>query len=165
MNCRDTELLILAERDSVLTSEQRASLSTHVAGCPRCRQLRSTLSEAMTGFRHDAATVAVPDAAEAWRELSAGLHETPAKPERKRRPLAPINWFGAPLAAAAAVSFAFFVGRPSAPTLSPSTSVAESARADYVEAGDVNASTMVYVDKDSGWLVVWAADAGTKVSE
>ena len=32
------------------------------------------------------------------------------------------------------------------------------AGADFVEAGDPNASTMVYVDKDSGWLVVWATD-------
>ncbi|MEN9403282.1 MAG: hypothetical protein RL091_1985, partial [Verrucomicrobiota bacterium] len=38
------------------------------------------------------------------------------------------------------------------------------ARAEYVEAGDVNASTMVYVDKESGWLVVWATNVDTKTS-
>jgi len=32
------------------------------------------------------------------------------------------------------------------------------AGADYVEAGNPNASTMVYVDKESGWLVVWVTD-------
>ena len=34
----------------------------------------------------------------------------------------------------------------------------EVAQAEYVEAGNVDASTIVYVDKDSGWLVVWATD-------
>ena len=33
---------------------------------------------------------------------------------------------------------------------------------DFVEAGDTSASTMVYVDKDSGWLVVWATDGEVK---
>jgi hypothetical protein len=46
---------------------------------------------------------------------------------------------------------------PAAPTGSES---AMAVHADYVEAGNPAASTMVYVDKESGWLVVWAADAG-----
>ena len=69
-----------------------------------------------------------------------------------------------------AIAFAFFVNPTSAPVAMPPSpmatevATAEVARADYVEAGDTNASTMVYVDKDSGWLVVWASDADTKTS-
>ena len=159
MNCRAIETLLLAERDGVLTREQRAALVAHVASCAACRQLRATLGEALNSFQADAAQITVPDADAAWRELSAVLPETPANPA-KRRPLAPIIWFGAPLAAAAAITFAIFITRPTAMHPEARGPVAENARADYVEAGDTNASTLVYVDKDSGWLVVWAAADG-----
>lgn len=153
MNCRDSESLILAERDGTLTNEQRAALSDHVAACPTCAQLRTSLRTALAAYKADVATIPVPDADEAWREVQSRLH----KPARKR-PLAPVIWFTAPLAAAAAIALAFFAGRsPQASDLPPSGSF-ETARADYVEAGDANASTMVFVDKDSGWLVVWATD-------
>ena len=42
------------------------------------------------------------------------------------------------------------------PMTSPDTAAAH---VDYVIPGDPAASTMVYVDQDSGWLVVWAESA------
>jgi hypothetical protein len=60
-----------------------------------------------------------------------------------------VFWLGLPLAAAAAVAFVF---------LNPQTSAPETARAEFVETGETAGSTMVYVDKESGWLVVWAAE-------
>ena len=183
MNCRDNESLILAERDGALTKEQSAALSDHVAACPSCHKLRADLATALAAFKTDIASVRVPDAGEAWRDLQGRLHESPQP--AKKRPLAPIIWFATPLAAAAAIVLVFLGGGlpsahppaavdaleppppPPAP-VSPALVAAiadEVARADYVEAGDVNASTMVYVDKDSGWLVVWATDAtDTKTS-
>ncbi len=187
MTCRDNESLILAERDGVLTKEQQAALSDHVAACASCRKLRADLATALDAFKNDIANVPVPDADEAWRDLQARLH-APTK-TTKKSPLAPVIWFGSSLAAAAAIALAMLVGRTpppaSLPMPPPPESVAvaavapapapapasvpnranadailaEVARAEYVEAGDVNASTMVYVDKDSGWLVVWATDA------
>lgn len=166
MNCRDIESLILAERDGVLTREQHAALSDHVAACPACLQLRTSLNTALESLQADVAGVSVPDASESWRELQAKL----PKPARTR-PLAPVIWFGAPLAAAAAIAFAFFVTRPVTPTAPGEIVIAQPlhdpsviAGADFVEAGDPNATTLVYVDKESGWLVVWAtgADAGSK---
>ena len=163
MNCRDSESLILAERDGVLTPEQHAALSDHVAACPACRQLRISLSTALDSFQADVAAISVPDASETWRELQAKLHQ----PARKR-PLAPVIWFSAPLAAAAAVAIAFFAIRPAAPTAPDAIVLAQPlhdpsiiAGADFVEAGDPNAITLVYVDKESGWLVVWATDSAT----
>jgi anti-sigma factor RsiW len=173
MNCRDSENLILAERDGVLTNEQRAGLSAHLGACPACQQLQLTLNAALDRYQADAASVQVPDADEAWRELRAEI-QGGAKSKRKR-PLAPIVWLATPLAAAAAIALAFIATRP-APVGAPETVpvVATAARstppppiydpsiiagADFVEAGDPNASTMVYVDKESGWLVVWATDA------
>ena len=166
MNCRDNESLILAERDGALTKDQLAALSDHVATCPACHQLRANLATALDAYQAEVAAIPVPDTDEAWRDLQAKLPGAVGKSSRKR-PLAPIIWFSAPLAAAAAIAVAFFVNRPtpatppgelafSAPPYDPSTI----AGADFVEAGDPNASTLVYVDKESGWLVVWATDAG-----
>jgi anti-sigma factor RsiW len=166
MNCRDNEFLILAERDGGLTTEQRAALSDHVATCPACAQLRTSLRTALDAYKTDVAAIPVPNADEAWRDLQSRLHQ----PTRKR-PLAPVIWFGAPLAAAAAIAVAFLVTRPATSTPSGELAVTPPlydsstiAGADFVEAGDPDASVMVFVDKESGWLVVWAADADTKTS-
>lgn len=170
MNCRDSESLILAERDGALTKVQLASLSDHVAACPACHQLRTRVAAALDAYQADVAAIPVPDADEAWRDLQARLHGGESKSSRKR-PLAPVIWFTAPLAAAAAIAIAFLVTKPipstpsgelafTPPPYDPSTI----AGADFVEAGDPNASTMVYVDKESGWLVVWATDVDTKTS-
>ena len=148
MNCRDIEPLLLNERDGVLTPEQHAALAAHVAACPACRQLRTTYGEAVTFLKTDAANITVPDADQEWRTLRAQLRGETAKPAKKRR-LAPIIWFSAPLAAAAALAIGFFVFRPAAPQAP-------------VESGDASVSTIAYVDKDSGWLVVWATESETK---
>jgi hypothetical protein len=111
------------------------------------------------------AAIPVPKADEAWRDLRSQLQQ----PARKR-PMAPIIWFGAPVAAAAALAIAFFITRPapSEPSgelaLTPVYDSSIIAGADYVEAGDPDASVMVFVDKESGWLVVWATDADAKTS-
>jgi anti-sigma factor RsiW len=170
MNCRDIEPLLLAERDSVLTNDQHASLERHVAACPACQQLRARLREAIEAFRTDAANIPVPDAEAEWHTLRAQLHGERAKPA-KTRPLAPVIWFGSSLAAAAALAFVYF-GASSQPTpavTSPQptpavTAAPQIAQAEFVEAGDSAASTIVYVDKDSGWLVVWAANTAPKTS-
>ena len=150
MNCRDIEPLLLNERDGVLTPEQHAALVAHVSDCPACRQLRTTYGEAVTFLKTDAANVTVPNADQEWRTLRAQLRGETAKPAKKRR-LAPIIWFSAPLAAAAALAIGFFVFRPATPPAS-------------VESGDASAATIAYVDKDSGWLVVWATDGESNTS-
>ena len=157
MNCRDVETLLLAEKDGVLTKDQHAALASHVAECPACRQMRSALILGLDGLRAEAAEVAIPNAEEEWQALRTRLHAVEAKPTEKRK-LAPIIWLGTPLAAVAAIAIAFFVEVPVPP--SP-----EIARADFVETADTNTSTMVYVDKESGWLVVWAADNVARPTE
>ncbi len=171
MNCRAASPLLYAERDGVLTPAQHAELGRHCASCLDCQQLRADLAAGAAVWRAQVANVAVPPADAEWRKVQSMIHAPGAKRKRK---LAPVIWLSAPLAAAAAIAFAFFVsptqppaGSPPAPPPPPlATEVAATdvAHADYVEAGDSNASTMVYVDKDSGWLVVWAADAEAKSS-
>ncbi len=157
MNCRDIEPLLLAERDGVLTSDEHATLAKHVSGCPACRHSRAAYGEAVAFMKTDAANVSVPDADGEWRSIKARLRSEAGK-SNKKRPLAPIIWFAVPLAAAAALAITFF-GEP-APVAAPSHKVAVSPS----DASGANAPTIAYVDKDSGWLVVWAADADAKKS-
>ena len=161
MYCRNIEPMVLAERDGGLTPDQYAALERHVATCPACRQFRATLNAALDTFKTDTASVTVPEAEGEWRTVRGRLREERSR-FAQRRKFAPLLWFGAPGAAAAAVVFAFFLGQPKPPQTDTVAHVAETASADYVEAGDANASTMVYVDKDSGWLVVWAVDGEAK---
>lgn len=168
MNCRVSESLLLAERDGRLNDSQRAALSAHVATCPACARYRARLTAALEDYHHALHTVAVPDADEAWHELQTRIHA----PAGRRR--APVIRFVAPviaLAAAAALAVALFVKRPAETAPPPAPEIAEIrapaiplhdpsfiAGADFVEAGDPDASVMVFVDQESGWLVVWAAE-------
>ena len=153
MNCSTVEPLLLAERDGALSASQRAVLAQHVAVCPTCRQLQHDLGLALDTWKTAVAAMAVPDAPTAWALLQPRLT---AKKSAPRRKLATVIWLSAPLAAAAALAFVFY---PATPSVSMHPSSPALARAEYVEAGNANASTMVYVDKESGWLVVWAVDA------
>ena len=147
----------------MLTTTQHTALEEHVATCPACRQMRDRLAAAMATFRNDVAKVTVPDVDEEWRTVRAQLHGTATQAEKKR-PLATVIWFGAPLAAAAAIALAFFINGPTAPNRDESYQVADAASAEFVEAGNADASTMIYVDKESGWLVVWATDSESEHS-
>lgn len=167
MNCRDLKSLILNEPDGTLTQDQLTALSDHVDACPACARLRANLTTALDTYQADVAALAVPDADEVWRDVESRLQST-TEPNRKSL-LAPLIWFSTPLIAAAALAIVFTVTRPrpSAPNpelalTTPMYDPSTIAGADYVEAGDPDASVMVYVDKDSGWLVVWATDGGTE---
>lgn len=155
MNCTEAESLLLAERDGALSPAQDAALAQHVTGCPACRHLRSDLTAALAGWKTDVTQVTVPDANASWTALRPHL---PGRKSTPRRKLASVIWLGAPLAAAAALAFVFLTPSRSVSPPSETASLPVVARAEFVEPGNANASTMVYVDKDSGWLVVWASD-------
>jgi len=152
MTCRQNENLLSRERDGMLGEAERTQLERHLAECPSCREARATLAAAADAWRRHTAQVAVPDAAGEWHRLRPRLQDAEVRTPRRRR-IAPVIWFTLPLAAAAALVLTFL---PSAPPAPENRAVA---RADFVEAGDSAASTLVYVDKESGWLVVWAEDA------
>lgn len=153
MNCRAAEPLIYAERDGVLTPAQHAALADHLASCADCRSKQTALHAAMEQFRDEFGAVELPNVDEEWLKLQRKLEPHKAKRPNQRK-LAPVLWFSAPLAVAAAVAFAFLATRQMTPTeLGEQTVIAH---ADYVELADPNASPIVYTDQASGWLVVWA---------
>jgi anti-sigma factor RsiW len=153
MNCRDIEPLLLAERDGMLTPGQHAALADHVATCPACRKERMIYGEAVTLLKTETANVPVPDVDNEWRKLRALI----GKPAKKR-PLAPVIWFAVPLAAAAAFALSFFNDHSAAPA--PVSRIAVAPK----DPTGPGTPTVAYVDQDSGWLVVWAADADAKKS-
>ncbi len=153
MKCTECTRLILSEGGAPPSPGWQDEVAAHVAACPECRRLQADLATMRVTWRADTAQVAIPDENAAWEELRPLLSQSAKRTPRR---LAPLLWISAPLAAAA--TFAIVLLNPAVPTVSES---AMAVHADYVEAGNPAAATMVYVDKESGWLVVWAADAGT----
>lgn len=162
MNCRSVQPLLLAERDGVLTSAQHAELASHLTTCASCRALRADLAAALETLRTDVESTPLPDVAAEWRAVQAKINapSSASSARREKRRLAPIIWISAPLAAAAAVALALFVGRAVPKGELANLSGTEmAARVDYVEVADPGATPIVYSDKESGWLVVWAESA------
>jgi hypothetical protein len=154
MNCREAQDRILTERDGALDETSRAALAVHVAGCAGCRRVQDDLSAALGAWRAEVANVTVPDAEREWHAVRRRMRggETGAqRPVRSRRSL--FTWIALPLGAAAAAALALFISP------SPPFDPAPIAHVDAVEAPGNNASTLVFVDDKSGWLIVWASDA------
>ncbi len=155
MNCRRSQRLLSLDRDEPMRAEHAATLDAHLTACADCRRHRDLLADAITGLRANQESIQTPDAQAEWRLLSATL-DRPANPQRpraSRRAWIAVWSTGAALAALAVA----FVSGPfdSAPPVAATTL----ARAEFVELGDATATPVVFVDHDSGWLIVWAEGA------
>lgn len=163
MNCRHCQTLLLREADLLGSADERAKLEAHLAACPNCRSLQADLRNLSRAVRDDLHATPVPDVTEEWRQLRRALQSDRPVATTGQGPAA-WWWIAPPLAAAAAVALLFLVQTPRPGPGSVQTAHAHgagvvTAQAEYVEPGDVNAATMVFVDKPSGWLVVWASDS------
>lgn len=160
MNCRHCQTLLLREADRLGTAGERAKLEAHLARCPDCRGLQADLRNLTREVRDELLATTVPDVTQEWRQLQRAMQQDKAAAAARKRP-ATGWWVVPPLAAVAAVALLFLVQTP-APQSDlgppPNGAGAVTARAEFVEPGDANAATMVFVDKPSGWLVVWASD-------
>jgi predicted anti-sigma-YlaC factor YlaD len=155
MNCREAESrLFAAEGDA----SERAALDTHLAGCATCRAARDRLAAALDTWRAEARATPVPDTEREWhavrRRIRGGAGSEAARPRRWLLP-----WLALPLGAAAALAVTLFVGREE---IAPRAAAPQGASADSIDVPG-NASTMVYVDDKSGWLIVWASDSGKPI--
>lgn len=149
MNCHSAQRLLSAERDGALATGECAGLAAHVAGCAACRQFQARLAEAKEGLKAAAGRSAVPDEERAWQDIRRELRA--GRPGGGRAWWGPLRW-AVPLGAAAALAaLVAFVPRGEEASAMPAV-----ARAEFVEVSG-NASSVVYVDDKSGWLVVWAS--------
>lgn len=170
MNCREIEPLLFANRDRALAPVEQERLQAHLADCPACRHSQAMLALATDAWRRHDAAVPTPDPTREWQRLRRRLHESDSRAGSPRwRPL--LAWSAIPLAAAATLLIVLRGTPPADPGANPTKIAAlpatppatatppAMASAEYVEAADPGASTLVYVDQKSGWLVVWASDS------
>lgn len=149
MNCHSAQRQLAAERDGALATGERAGLVAHVAGCAECRRFQAGMAEAAAGAKAAAARAAVPDEERAWQDIRRELRA--AGPTTTRAWWNLGRW-ALPLGAAAALAAVAVIG----PSWTDDEGPPTVARAEFVEvSGD--ASSVVYVDDKSGWLVVWAS--------
>ena len=161
MNCREAQHQLFAERDGAPDPTTRVSLDGHLAHCAECRRIHDDLSAALTTWRVTAEKTVVPDAEREWhavrRMIRGGAAAgTEVRPAARRNIFA---WLTVPLGAAATLAVALFVTRNEPANFSHPPAKTQIARADALEVPGNNASTMVFVDDKSGWLIVWASDA------
>lgn len=159
MNCHEAKNHLFADSNGAPDARRPAALDEHLAHCASCRRIGENLAAALTVWRHENARAPLPDVEREWHAVrrkirggaEAGGVTTPARPRRNL-----ISWIALPIGAAAALALALYVGsggnEPASPTRVPAPQIA---RADSVEVPG-KASTVVYVDDKSGWLIVWA---------
>lgn len=150
MDCREAEKLILIEREGASGDTRRVALAAHLSDCSACRELQGSLVAAVQSWKANDTRVEIPDVEREWYAVRRQMRNAAAGPQF---PLLP-SWLVPSLAAAALAVLVFFVGTPWRGQ--GTTARMDVARAEYVEVADESASTLVYVDEDSGWLVVWA---------
>jgi anti-sigma factor RsiW len=157
MNCREAEELMFAASDGALDENRRSGLGRHMAACEPCRLLQARLEEAAVAWRLSDAQVAVPDAAKAWYDVRRRIRngETGANARVSSWRL----WVGIPAASLAALALVAAVAlRWTDAHGTTAKSIGETARAEYVEMENPGTSPVVFVDEETGWLVVWSVD-------
>lgn len=164
MNCHESQTLLFAERDRSLEPSERASLDSHLANCAECTRVRAGLENAFTLWRTQQAAVTIPNSEREWHAVRRRIREG-SNPESasypKRRPAKWFPWLAVPLSAAAAIMISLYVDPFGLDNPNPVQPRTQAVRVDSAgSAGE--ASTMVFVDDKSGWLVVWANDAGSR---
>lgn len=155
MNCRNAENLLHAERDRVLTPEEAADLERHLGACAACQRTRVLLAESAQAWKERSSAAAAPDSLVEWQAVRRRLRSGERVRHFRdwRRPA----WVCGGLAAAgAALAFALLPvirdrGDPRRQIMP---------RAEFVEFADADATPVVYLDAETGWLVVWSVGDG-----
>ncbi len=184
MNCRQIQDHLFADRDETSVSAAAArEVADHLASCPECRSLQEGLTKSLHDWQREVGDVPIPDPQTEWHAVRRKIRQG----EGAATPAA--AWAGllriaAPLTAVAAIALVVWQARPPAlgPTpVEPATTVAQTdsfdgtwpemdqhfaftAHAEYVETDNEDASPFVYVDDESGWLIVWASDPPDEAS-
>lgn len=182
MICRQAQDELLAARDTPSGAAGSSALTEHVQGCAACQSLQQQLAAATTAWQETEAKVTIPDAQQEWHAVRRRLRQDESGRTATawwRRTLQ----YTAPLAAAA-VALVIWTSRESpssnaiiASDLAPQIAqidddpwaefadhFAYASNVEYVETDNEDASPFVYVDDESGWLIVWASEPSDEVS-
>lgn len=161
MNCREVQDRICSAPDAAPDSSDGAALESHVAHCAACRRVRDDLAAALGHWRNEMTKTSVPDADREWlavrRQIRGGGDATQSTGRWFR-------WLGLPLVAGAAAALVM-ISPSTPPAVGIASPIGDLVRAENIEAPGNGASTMVFVDDKSGWLIVWASDAMSQTAE
>ena len=164
MNCHESQTLFFTERDRPLDPNEHTALEAHLTGCAECRQTREALQNGFALWRKQQASFTIPDSELEWYEVRRRMRsslspESAPIPRRRHSPW--FAWIAFPLTTAAAIAIALYVDPFS--LFNPEGLYPRTQSVRVEPAGTSGeASTMVFVDDKSGWLVVWANDAGAR---
>jgi hypothetical protein len=159
VNCREVQHQLFADRDGALEETQRAALDGHVAQCADCRRIRDDLVFAFATWQTEQSRVVVPDAEREWhavRRRIRGGATVGSPPRRASRSW--LGWLAVPVGAAAALALTLSITRQTPAPMVHAKPATQTARANSIQVPGNSASTMVFVDDKSGWLIVWATD-------
>ena len=173
MNCQAAESQIFAARDAPLGAADAASLEQHISECPHCRRISEGLTAAASAWQQHDQKIAGPNAQQEWHAVRRRIRNSPsAQSASGGLPSWPrLLRFALPIAGAGAIVIGLST-RLTEPEAEPTEiSVAQAdwsyfddhftlyAQAEHVETENEYISPFVYVDEESGWLIVWASDA------
>lgn len=159
-SCQHITSLLIAEPDGRLTPAEQAEIEGHVAECAACRQQRAMLAAIPASLQAVTQSVSTPNPQQEWMRLRSQLPKQRSQGKRQT-PKTPfwLQWSFPLGAAAAAVVVALVTHFRYSDRISLEQRSATVARAEYVQAENAD-STLVYVDQESGWLIVWADSSG-----
>ena len=174
MNCRDAETKILASRDAPLGAADEAILAQHLQECPQCQVLSEQLAAAVDSWRETDAQVETPNPTTEWHTVRRRIRsgETQTTTDGGLPSWSRLLRVALPMAATFAIAINFWPvpTSPDSPLESQLLAHSEGgwdefhdhftyeARAEYVETEDEEISPFVFVDEESGWLIVWASE-------
>lgn len=140
------------------------ALESHLAACPACRLAAGRLTTSVEGWRAATLAATPPAPGAAWEPIRSAIQAPVAAPRSRLA----AGWIPAAATLAAAAAVVLLLLRPTPPPVDPSgtTMVAALAAHDapeptveWVTTSDAGAAPVVFVDADSGWVVVWALSA------
>lgn len=154
MNCRQAEIALSRHLDGELSAREMTRLEAHLSACPDCRRTASEWSEIGSALRA-AGPARTPDPARAWQSIHRTIRQddgttVPAVIRPRWRTTLP--WAGLAAAAVLALAILFVPGGPGSEPSPFSSSI------EFVETDLPGASTVVYLDDESGWTIVWVVE-------
>ena len=148
MTCRDAERLAAASHPGA----DHGALASHLASCPGCRRHHAGLAAGLEQWRQEFAALPIPPTEREWHAVRRARRSGTGS----ENPL--LRWFAwstAPLTAVAA--YALLAYAPPARWTSP--------QGQAIAQTTAITSSAVFVDSQTGWLVVWANEPGAAVSQ
>lgn len=153
MNCSDATRLIHLERDGPLKTDERRAMEAHVGTCEDCREVRAALAQAAEVWREETESADTPDPASEWLRIKRAIRQADSAARTLRRPKPWWHTAASMAGAACALLVVLAIWRP---WQTGPAAMAEGVQVEYVEFAEGATNPMVYVNEDTGFVVVWA---------